>query len=131
MPAPEQHPVEQNWFPDMTRLARTFPTLRDARWKGRDALDPFEPERLIEWARAHASFTAWLSVRFVLAVYSGSVGQIGVPARVNHMKNSQPYRCAVGLDLPVQPFDVVDALAHWDAEHREAFLAWARAPWWP
>ena len=29
------------------------------------------------------------------------------------------------------PFDVIEALKCWDVRHREAFLAWARDPWWP
>ena len=27
-------------------------------------------------------------------------------------------------------FDVIEALAIWDEEHRAAFLAWAKNPWW-
>lgn len=28
-------------------------------------------------------------------------------------------------------FDLHDALGVWDDEHRAAFLAWVKAPWWP
>ncbi len=29
------------------------------------------------------------------------------------------------------PFNVMNALAGWDREHRAAFVEWARDPWWP
>lgn len=29
------------------------------------------------------------------------------------------------------PFDVVAAFSAWDQPHREAFISWAKDPWWP
>jgi hypothetical protein len=28
-------------------------------------------------------------------------------------------------------FDLMEAFGCWDRVHREAFLGWAAAPWWP
>ena len=28
-------------------------------------------------------------------------------------------------------FDFIDAIGTWDQNRREAFLTWAREPWWP
>jgi|FLYL01.1.fsa_nt_gi hypothetical protein len=32
--------------------------------------------------------------------------------------------------FPCPPFDVMEALSTWDPAHAEAFLEWARRPWW-
>jgi len=34
-------------------------------------------------------------------------------------------------DWSCGPFDFFDAYATWDDESRDAFLAWAKDPWWP
>ena len=67
-------------------------------------LDPWNPGELRRWAAEDPRVTAagHHAAAFVLGVWTQQPG-----------------------------FDVVRALAVWDAAHRAAFLAWARAPWWP
>lgn len=100
----------------MATLARTFPTLR------REApIDPFDPEVLESFARGGACHSALVSARFVLSVWSGTTGALDVGKKV--ADRQWPWKCA--------RFDLHEAFGVWDDEHRAAFLAWARAPWWP
>lgn len=64
---------------------------------------PFEPEALEERLRARPWPDAQqrAAIRFVLAVYDSR-----------------------------HPFDPVRALSVWDVAHREAFIAWAKRPFW-
>ena len=92
-----------NHYPRMTELARTFPTLQNA-----DGLDPFEPSRLAKWLRGPAPCHAAIHAgRFLLHLFNSR-------ARYN-----------------VGSFQVADAFATWDHKHRDAFIAWCVAPWWP
>ena len=34
------------------------------------------------------------------------------------------------MPTPFGRFDVVEAMAVWDADHRTAFLEWTKNPWW-
>lgn len=109
----------------VTRLARTFPTLRPA-----DGVAPgsdFDPDAFEAWATSGApSHGALLAASFVLAVFNGS--QVSATRR---RTKEGLYRHAVEHPWKVRPFDAVEALATWDDDHREAFLAWAQDPWWP
>lgn len=87
----------------MATLAQSFPTLRDA-----PGIQPWDPERLDTWAVGPApGHGAFCAARFVLAVWN----------------STDEWQCGT--------FDVMEALACWDREHRAAFLEWAREPWWP
>lgn len=89
--------------PRMAELARTFPTLASV-----PGAAPFVPEVLDRWAaEGQAGRGALWAARFLLQLWN------------------QDHEWAAG------PFDIVRALAAWDASHRAAFLAWAAAPWWP
>ena len=85
------------------QLARTFPGLAHA-----PGVDPWDPVVLDEWAvrqRGDRDWPTFEAAGFVLQVW----------------------------DYPTlwrTKFDVVFAWYVWDADHRDAFLAWTRDPWW-
>jgi hypothetical protein len=101
-----------------------FPTLDEA-----DGVDPFDVDILDAWACGPVpSSGGRYAAQFILAVWSGRVGRVG----------SRPTRDSEGSWIfnvetawKCGPFDVVDALGTWDAQHRSAFLEWAANPWWP
>lgn len=88
-------------YEKLTDLAKMFPTLQEA-----DGVSPFDGEALDRWAcnpsRGSGAFHA---AQFVLAVFNMEA----------------PWECG--------RFDLMKAMTTWDAEHREAFLTWARNPW--
>jgi hypothetical protein len=84
-------------------LAKTFPCLSDVPY-----IDPWGPSALDHWAVNHATKEQNHAVRFLLAVF--------VPGK------PKAWRCG--------GFDVVDAFRVWDDCEKEAFLTWARNPWW-
>jgi hypothetical protein len=87
----------------MTEIAERFHALR-----GAPGVRPFDPERLDAWAVTAATSEAMADcARFVLGVWN----------------QSAPWRCG--------RFDAMRALGRWDAEHRAAFVAWARDPYFP
>jgi len=96
----ETLPAGIGHYPRVTALALTFPTLNRA-----DGVVPFDAKAFARWARGPTrSDAARHAARFVLRTYNTS--------------------------FPCKPFDVVAAMVVWDRQHREAFLAWARDPWW-
>jgi hypothetical protein len=118
-----QHPYAQR----MAALARSFPTLHKA-----DGLDPWDPDRLDHWAATHPAVTTGSrhAARFVLAVWVGRACM--APGLTEHEVDEDTlysYRCESPWASGI--FDVVDAFGTWDHRHQEAFLAWARDPWWP
>lgn len=87
----------------MSALALSFPSLRYA-----DGIAPWEPDPFARWLRSGApGHGAKCAGQFVLSVWSPST----------RWKSGR--------------FDLHEGLAIWDEPHRAAFLAWARAPWWP
>lgn len=116
-----------NYYPRMTRLAQRFPTLDRA-----DGIEPFDASRLDAWACSGAPcHGARWAARFLLAVWSGRHSALKHTRKlkedgevVAHLFRAEtPWGCGV--------FDVVSAMGTWDDEHRAAFLAWAKDPWWP
>ena len=69
----------------------------------------FDARRLDRWVRTWPGVTAGslMAGRFVLQVWNPST------------------KWTAGR------FNVVEAMQRWDYAHRDAFLAWARDPWWP
>ena len=86
----------------ISTLADSFPTLRFA-----PGVRLWDSGTLDEWANGpDPGDGARHAARFVLAVWdNGTQWQSG-------------------------RFDVVEALAVWDHEHKRAFRAWADEPWW-
>ncbi|MBX9580250.1 MAG: hypothetical protein K2X87_08070 [Gemmataceae bacterium] len=83
-------------------LAGTFPSLRAA-----PGASPWDPHALDGWAcDVGLPPVPAFSAQFVLAV------------------------CDPWLDWDSGPFDLMEAMAAWDAAHRAAFRAWAADPWW-
>jgi len=122
--------IQPNYHPKMTALCRTFPTLNHENIPG---IDPWDPEKLDEWACGAApSHGALFAARFVLAVWNGRAGRVGKPRKTPE-KDSWHGRWRFPFDTQWRcgPFDVVDALGTWDATHREAFIAWVKDPMWP
>lgn len=111
----------------MTALARSFPTLSRA-----DGLEPFDPEKLDDWAMTGGTCHAGLvAARFILTVWSGQAFSFGQQTYLKQRKPDDLYRVRVETPWRCGLFDVVDALSTWDAKHRAAFLGWAMNPWWP
>lgn len=111
----------------VTALAQTFPTLRDA-----DGVFPWDPEKLDAWARRGRCHGAILSAQFVLALWHGRLGHVGKPRKTPEKDDwSGIHRFPVDTFWRCGLFDVVSALTTWDEQHRTAFLAWAKDPWWP
>jgi hypothetical protein len=89
-------------YPKITNLVRQFPTLRNA-----EGVEPFEATKFEAWVRNHSPGGGAIhAARFVLGVFNSRA------------------RWKLGA------FNVFDALDCWDAAHREAFLKWARNPYW-
>ncbi len=111
----------------MSQLALTFPTLRSAA-----GVDPFDVDELDAWACGPAPCHGGLwSARFVLAVWSGQMGRVKPSRKIKNPDWEGDRRFPVDTVWKSGLFDVVLALATWDQQHRVAFLAWAREPWWP
>lgn len=111
--------TQNNPFPKMTQLARTFPMFADQHmwpnslWVGHGpkadspGLDPFDPMQLAKCAGAWSSGEQSV-VRFLLFVFSGDdITEYGLGA-----------------------FSLRGSLGNWDDPNRRAFLAWATSPWW-
>ena len=87
----------------MTLLARSFPSVAKA-----TGIDPWDANALDRWmAETPLSHGEVSTARFLLAVWD--------PANA--------WRCG--------RFELMEAVRVWDDRHRAAFLAWAKAPWWP
>ena len=84
------------------QLAATFPCL-----VGAPEIVSWQPLKLDEWAASgKPSHGEIVSARFLLAVW-------------NPDEAWQSGR-----------FDLMEALSVWDTNHHQAFLEWAREPWW-
>jgi hypothetical protein len=99
----------------MTRLARSFPSLRDA-----FGVEPWDALAFIRWSDGPQLTTGMAhAIRFVLQVWNPSTDWRETAA-------------ANGIDgSHLGPFNVVSALASWDYAHCDAFLAWCEAPFLP
>ena len=90
----------------MTALSLSFPELA-RRGSPAPGVQPWDPAVLEEWACGPTPGSGALAAaRFMLGVWN----------------DAAPRRCG--------PFTLAD-FAAWDRAHREAFLAWAQARWWP
>lgn len=113
----------------MSDLALTFPTLERA-----EGLYPFDAPVFDEWAcSAGLCHGGIYAAQFVLAVYHGRMGKLADKPRKTPAKDTWfgVHRWNLDSHWRIGPFDVVDALSTWDSKHRAAFVAWARAPWYP
>lgn len=99
----------------MTRLARRFPSLRDAH-----GVDPWDAMTFLRWA-CDADLTSGMlhTVRFVLQVWNSATDWVETAA-------------ANGLaGRHLTDFSLVAACGAWDEDHRAACLAWLEAPFFP
>jgi hypothetical protein len=85
------------------RLARSFPSMRALY----DGNRPWDAIKLDEWAAGSPSHGEIVTAQFLLAVWNPD----------HEWKSGR--------------FDLMEALSIWDSSHHEAFLEWAKAPWWP
>lgn len=101
----------------MRRLCDAFPTLR-----GKPGTDPFDAEVLLRWLLDTGGPTAGSScaARFVLQVW-------------DYGQDWRAFAKQLGIRhwRAFQPFNPVEALARWDAEHAQAFLAYCELPFHP
>ena len=86
---------------NIQELARSFPALRGA------PIEPFDAKALDAWAMSGVSDTEVWAVQFVLSVYSPRA----------------TWACG--------HFDFMRAMKQWDDSNHQAFLTWAKDPWWP
>lgn len=98
--------MTENAIARMTRLARTFPCMRRKSGVMED-LTWWNAETVDAWAASGgASHGERITAQFLLAVWNPDG------------------------DWESGKFDLMEALPLWDDGHREAFLTWAKAPWW-
>lgn len=84
----------------MLRLVRSFHTM------ARYPHSRWDPLQFQKWAKRTQGSGGRHAAQFVLAVWNSS------------------HRWSIG------PFRAIDAMATWDSQMREAFVAWAKNPWW-
>jgi hypothetical protein len=101
----------------MTRLARLFPSLRDA-----DGVEPWDSINLLRWALSGKSHGEALAAKFVLSVWNSTTDWEEI-AR-DHGIITEP-------DHHFSRFDLYEAMGVWDYEHVNAMLAWLQLPFWP
>lgn len=95
-------PGKPTWPERMTALAHSFPCLRG----DVDGLMPWDPVRVKALAKSgKPSHGERLAYAFLYSVWRWDSKETG--------------------------FDLMEALSVWDPGNREAFLAWAREPFWP
>lgn len=98
--------------PRMTELCNRFHSLR-----GAPGTDPWQQKKFARWASGGITAAERQAAAFVLTVWNGHHPDDG------GWWNEPPFR--------VGRFDVVVALAHWDYQHRAAFIFWCQHPFWP
>jgi hypothetical protein len=106
---------ERPGHPQMEALVCSFPTLR-----GAAGASPWDQHRFAKWASrgGHLTNANRQAAAFVLAVWNG-----GEPETGEAWYREAPYN--------VVRFDVVSAMAVWDACHAAAFAAWVNKPFFP
>ncbi len=107
----------------MTALGRMFPSMTRPDGTTVPGIDPWDPLALIEWLNAGGEPTSGSRhvALFLLSIW-----------------NAEDW-CSFGLKVRrarnevrrIGRFDVSDALAAWDDDHRLAALAWLTNPFWP
>jgi hypothetical protein len=100
----------------MTRLCHAFPSLR-----GAAGVDPWDAVELLRWACSGKSHGEVLAARFVLGVWNTG-------ADWNEIAHEEGI---LSGEARFARFDFFGAFGTWDQDHREAFLLWARDPFWP
>lgn len=111
----------------MTALCRQFPTLDKA-----DGVEEWDPEKLDAWACGPAPcHGALYAARFVLSLWNGLMGRVKKGKALRDEEGVYAHRFSLQTPWKCGPFDVVDAMGTWDVPHRQAFLSWAKEPWWP
>ncbi len=95
-------------FPErMMQLVGLFPLLRDHMRDGRLLEHGWDAGKFDKWATGPAPGSgAMAAACFVLSVWNPSM----------------KWKCG--------PFNLHRALSCWDEVHRDAFLSWAKRPWW-
>lgn len=100
----------------MARLCALFPALREA-----PGAAPWDATAMLRYACGTISHGEELAARFVLSVWN-----------CNTDWNDEAHKDGfLGADDRLRRFDVFEALGVWDFAHRDAFLTWARDPFWP
>ena len=113
----------------LAALARTFPGLA-AKYSGRPVpgIEPFDYDRLLSWANGPepGSGARWAAL-FILAVHRGRALPY-LPDAADAKGNHRVAQEALA-EVRECAFDVARAIGCWDDQHRQAFAAWAAAPW--
>lgn len=90
----------------MATFASNFPCLQ-----GAPGVEPWDSLQLDEWAMKGVSHGERCTAQFVLAVWG--------------------HTTIKGCSWKCGPFDFIEAISVWDEANRNAFLEWAKDPWWP
>lgn len=106
--------IERRTVERLERLARSFTALKSA---------------------PAALFHPWDALQFADYYRTGSGGEKDAALFILSVWNpTSNWRTLARLARDRSPtgglFDVHRALGNWDAENRQAFLEWARDPWW-
>ena len=146
----------ENRYQAMSELAGLFPTLETA-----SGVKPWKVTQFVRWAifHGHCSGSAH-AVRFLLSVWNPDSDwrEILKEAKASHedqtlyqtmlqlRKEAAAYLSETLQRTPTEaqiqkdveerlelfrPFNLSDAVAVWDAEHRAALSAWINDPFWP
>ena len=106
-----------NLLAAMSALANSFPGLR-----GRPGAEPWDAIAMLRYlCTGGGSHGEKLAARFVLGVW-------------NSAEDWEATAKKQGIEYPetaAAKFDVFEAISTWDDEHRQAFLTWCEAPFWP
>lgn len=83
-------------------------------------------------ARRPATYEPWDAEAFARAWAAGSGGELDAALFVLSVWDPEMDWSVFGLQRKGSGrFNMHTALGNWDRAHRQAFLYWAEAPWWP
>lgn len=101
----------------MTRLAKLFPSLRQA-----PGVEPWNVDELLRWAASGVlSHGEVLAAKFVLSVWNPGTDWEEIAREDGLLEDGQRFR----------RFDLFEAMNVWDSEHIRVTLTWIESPFFP
>lgn len=101
----------------MTRLAKSFPSLRHA-----PGVEPWNVDKFLPWATSGVlSHGEVLAAKFVLSVWNPGTDWEDVAREGGLLDEGQRFR----------RFDLFEAMNVWDSAHVRAALTWLESPFFP
>jgi len=108
----------------MQRLCARFPSLAQVEGAGTGAWDP---DRVLAFACAPRSHGERLAALFVLRVWNSGTDW----NELAHLPGDDGEPPLLEEGQVLRAFDLMEAWAVWDLEHRYAALTWLQDPFWP